>query len=218
MKFELSADQPIRLVTLQDYATPDFCSFHKWYAGTEEMLAGFFAALGRQVDEGEEGSYETDVIETYHRYLAGEQDAETLIASEIQQLVRPLDVLGIGRPTEMAPYTTVYRSAWDVPYYIQAEAVRVQLVYARCGETYARFALAEFEKGKFGSEPDCPRENLGVGFWGHPAMITQEGDVLYNRLMFLERRFDSRAALEEDLQRPAELDFSGFMDDLFGEG
>ena len=100
----------------------------------------------------------------------------------------------------------------------EADRVRFQLAYGMCEGKYVRFVLAEFENGRFGMFEDRLDMELDVSFWGHPAMLGLDGSLLYDRLMFPDRCFDSQEDMETDIAAPADVNYTKFFNDFFGDG
>lgn len=219
MRIQLSSDEPLYCITLSNYATPSFITADTWYAGTRAMLDHFFDVLDRQnrenpPDTGDFESYEETIVKQYRRYQAGETEVKAFCS----QLIRPITLCHLTAPMETAPISLTHTNVWSCPYFIAADRARFQLAYGACEGKYFRFALADFENGRFGISENKLDLELDGPFWGHPAMLGLDGSLLYDRLMFLERRFDSREEMEADIAAPAAVDYTGFFNDFFGDG
>ena len=60
---------------------------------------------------------------------------------------------------------------------------------------------------------------MGTMLWGYPHMLEYEAPLIYNRLMIEDATFASlsEAMTNLELSEP-DFNFSGFCDDIFGDG
>lgn len=112
----------------------------------------------------------------------------------------------------MAPFQWNHMNVWDCVYHIRAGQCEVKLAYIKMPDIYCRCVLAEFWNPAYDGRP------LNGRFWGQPAMLVYEGVRLRNRLMYLEKCFQSETKMLADIVHPSEVDFTGFFEDVFGDG
>ena len=196
-------------IELEDYSTPPFCSgFTRTYAGTKEMLARFMEKLAQR-------EHFSALVDAYHAWLKdgriGTVDHDYCQCWNI----RPLEVYRIT-DIDRSDLSITHINTYHYPYDFHADRVQAQILHAKDGGTWCRFVRAAFW------QLQC--DSLGLGYapivmtWGHPAMLERQGVVLSDRLLFQERILDSEGAALRDMDSPAEIDFSGFMKDILGDG
>lgn len=206
---------PYYALELEDYSIPSFCSgFTRTYAGTEEQLSDFMKALSA-----------TPSAESFQPLFDAYHDWQQMIPTAAAEYnyckcwnLRLLDVYHVAE-IEQSNFSTEHPNTWHYLYLFQADSVRARIVYAqdRNNGVWCRFVRAAFRELRY--------DSLGLGFtpvrgrfWGHPAMLKYADGVTSGRLFFLEKAFENRQAMLRDIDAPAEIDFSGFMDDILGDG
>lgn len=201
-------------IELEDYSVPPICSgCTKTYAGTKQLISEFMEVLAASA-RGD--SFDT-LIDACHAWLRGEPTGEVDHGYYCKCWnIRPLEVCHITE-IDRPDFCTEHLNSWRWPYIFKADRVRARIVYARDGKYWYRFIRAAFWNLQYDAlEPDFVP--VGHHMWGHPAMLKEQDGVLFDRLLFREREFDSREKMLQDISAPAEVDFSGFMSDILGDG
>ena len=116
------------------------------------------------------------------------------------------------KETRIAPFRWDHINVWDCVYHIRADRCAAKLAYIKTSGRYCRCVLADFWNPTYEGRP------FNGMFWGQPAMLAYGSGHLYNRLMYLENQFQSEAEMLADIENPEAIDFSGFFDDVFGDG
>lgn len=116
------------------------------------------------------------------------------------------------KETRIAPFRLDHVNVWGCVYHIRADQCAAKLAYIKTADRYCRCVLAEFWNPTYEGRP------FRGMFWGQPAMLAYESGRLYNRLMYLEKQFQSEAEILADTVHPGEINFNGFFDDVFGDG
>lgn len=199
---------------LENYSTPAFCSgFTRTYAGTKEQLADFMGALA----QSRPAENFQPLLDAYRAWLRGEPAGVVERNYCACWNIRPLEVYG-AVDVELPGFSTEHLNIWQCPYMFQADRVRARIVYARDGGSWRRFIRAAFQNLQM--EGFRPGTFMPVGgrFWGHPAVLALADGVTSNRLLFQERELGGDAAMLRDAAAPAEIDFTGFMEDILGDG
>ena len=204
---------PAFVITLWDYASPSFCSFTKEYAGNLQMLDRYFAVRAMEHPDSEETQY---FASAFARLRQGEAGIIVNVAYQDVPFGKPAELIAVKK-TDMLRFEYRHMNVWDCPYWIHAERCEARLAYIRADDMYLRCVLAEFTSPMYSTVPD-ERIPLGRMIMGQPSLIALEADRLYNRLMIVESRFDSEKELNSDMKTPCEIDYSGFFDDVFGDG
>lgn len=201
-------------ITLEHYATPSFCSFSKQYIGTLTMLDRFISSISHDVKEP---SYLSGIINGYQRYRSGYHDATAFVAQSEVRLIHPLTTIECQHQ-EAAPFFYEHTNVWGFPYFIRAERMKADIVYVRRGESYKRYVGASLEHPLYGTTKEDCTDKLNDRLWGHPGVLSFENGVLSSRIMFCDRLFESQPEMRQDILSPSPIDFTGFFEDVFGDG
>ena len=204
--------EPFYAIELEDYSIPPFCSgFTRTYAGTKEHLADFMEVLSKHRSAE---SFQP-LLDAYRAWLQGKPTGVVEYNYCKCWNIRPLDVYQTVE-IRLPSFSMEHLNTWRWPYLFQADGVRAKVIYARDGGKWHRFVQAAFRKLQYESisgEFDSVTWRLG-----HPAMLELADDVIFNRLLFLERELDGKEAMLRDVASPAEIDFTDFMKDILGDG
>lgn len=201
-------------ITLEDYGKPAYCSFDKKYAGTMDMLLDFFCALEKIEDPG---AYVSGLMDAFQRYRQGHHDASAFVAQSEHRLLYPLTARAI-LSKDATPFFYEHTNVWGFPYYISSEKMHADLVYLRKGKRFMRYVKAAIASPVYGTEADRCREPLSGGFWGHPKVLAVEDGLLFNRIMFCDHIYETEDEMRKDIMEPADIDFTDFFSDVFGDG
>lgn len=210
----MKANDRYYLITLEHFGTPAYCSFDKQYAGTMEMLNSFIYTLEQRA---EPDSYEQGIADAFHRYQEGYHDASTFIAQGERQLIHPATAYAIqGKLAE--PFFYEHTNVWGFPYFIRADRMESELVYLRRGLKFMRYVKATLDKPLYGTEQEHCDSPLNGNFWGHPGILCYDNSKLSNQVMFCDRFFETEDEMRKDILAPADIDFTEFFSDVFGDG
>lgn len=210
----MKAEDRFYQITLEHYGCPAYCSFSKQYAGTMEMLKAFIDELGQGAKDD---SYEQGIVDAFRRYQEGYHDASAFVAQGEHQLIHPLTAYAVTSVHE-APFFYEHTNVWGFPYFITGKQMDAELVYLRRGNELRRFVKATIESPMYGTEEDDCTSPLDGGFWGHPCVLNFHDGWLGNQIMFCDQIFGSKEEMQKDISAPAEIDFTGFFEDAFGDG
>lgn len=205
--------EPYYKITLEEYASASFCSFTKEYLGTSQMFSSFAAALRQDRKNSER------LVGLADRILESCQPDGTFTGSacEEQPSLVPVEVVHSDAWEEKSFYFK-HINVWGCSYEMRAEKVVVNRIYYRSGDTYGRAIGASLYRPTYSAEPLVSNEKVDGNFWGHPGILYLENDWLSYRLMYEERVFDDESQLMADIAAPAEVDYRGFFNDVFGDG
>lgn len=180
---------PFFCIRLPDYAKPAFCSFTKRYYGTMKEIDAFLSCLS-------------------HEERAG-----------IGQLsFQPVPVLGFRTSVHM-DFTYDHQNIWGATYNIHCEKIESIHVWVKCEEHFYRCMKAKITNLQFSSEFDPCMRPIKKMFWGFPHIIEYVEPITFNQLYVTEKAFSSRFEAEQDMFKfKHDIDISGFLDDVFGDG
>ena len=201
-------------ITLDEYASPSFCSFTKEYVGTREMLNAFADALCESHSASEQFR---EIADGIHQYKANEDIVTAHVAYNEIRLLSAVQALH-ATTTEESPFYFEHTNVWGFPYFVRAQQVRLQRLWYRIDDCYRRAIGASFFLPCYGSEQDDLTRPLGEAFWGHPGILYMQDGWLSSRLMYEELAFAGEEELNADIASPADVDCKGFFDDVFGDG
>lgn len=203
-------------IELNDYATPAFCSgFTRTYAGTKGHLADFMEALSK----AKQAEAFQPFLDAYRAWLRGEPTGVVTFNYGKCWNIRPLEIYQTVK-IDLSDFSMEHLNIWQCPHTFQADGVRATVVYAKDAGKWYRFVQAAFqrleENDSFGGFIPADDDRF---WWGHPAMLKRTDDhVLSNRLLFQERELGGKEAMLRDFAAPTEIDFTGFMEDIMGDG
>lgn len=210
----MKAEDRFYQITLEHCGCPAYWSFSKQYAGTMEMLKAFIDELGQ---DAKPGSYKQGITDAFRRYQEGYHDATAFIAHSELQLIHPLTAYAVTSVHE-APFFYEHTNVWGFPYFITGKQMDAEFVYLRRGNELRRFVKATIESPMYGTEEDDCTSPLDGGFWGHPCVLKFHDGWLGNQIMFCDQIFGSKEEMQQDISTPAAIDFTGFFEDVFGDG
>lgn len=201
-------------ITLEQFAAPAFYSGYLHYAGTLPMISSFVDSLKSLATPG---SYEQGVVDAFGAYLEGAKEAKVRVAYAEEQLIHKLDTVGI-EDLQIEPFYYRHLNIWNFPYYIRADRAQVFLAYLRKEDAYLRYVKLELTNPLYSAEPELPFKELGHTVWGHPGVLVYKNKILSNRIMFCDKKFEDAEEARRDMEHPSEVNFSGFFNDIFGDG
>lgn len=206
---------------LDDYSTPSFVSFPKYYFGTLKQLEEFFTAMKQSKTIAERHS---QIIEVFDRYINGEVNITHNVAYDEVPFLTPAEILGI-KQSAVTGYSWEHLNTWDCIYKMKCDKAESTHIWVSCNGRYFRCIQTRFINLK--------RKRLKGDyvlverFWGYPKLIEliELGDSnwqLWNRLFEIEKIFDTEIEWKNDCQSftpdNADFDFTEILNDIFGDG
>ena len=119
------------------------------------------------------------------------------------------------------PFTYTHMNIWDCPYHICAKQADIELIYLRDSKAqFVRCVKILFDGLKCTASQERPYKPITVSrCWGYPGiMVEDEMGRFGNRLLYSDRIFKEECEYLDDVQNPADVDFIGFFDVVFGDG
>jgi len=202
-------------LVLPDYALPAFCDGDTDYYGGQDEILEVLARYDKRSGEA--------LAETARAYFAGMGDGRTEINGlwGVQQLLSPVELLGERELAPFLPWKHTNTNTWGFPCELKADRAEVRLQYLRDEEgRYLRCVRARFTGLCNWSGFAGRWRPLTTAFSsGCPGILADLADGrMVNRVGYSDRAFETLALLQEDMAAPAEVDFQGFFNDLFGDG
>lgn len=204
-------------LTLDDYATPSFCSFETCYFGTLPLIAALVEAL--KADEKHSKNH-AHLIHAFTEYCNGNAEATHNVAYQEVPLLEPVSVY-----TEMQSTTdrnkVEHLNVWDCIYYMRWEKSESNHIWLRYKNCYLRCIKAQFYDLEFAVidieenyEPiDC--------YMGFPKQTVFGENTVGNRLYVVEKNFDDEEELLQDIknfQNAPDPIYTEIFNDIFGDG
>lgn len=202
-------------LSLLDCSTPSFATFSKAYYGTMEDIRVFKQSLAAT----RTGECPSSLESALDIALGGNTSVNNPDLYWDEALILPVTVIGKANAT-LHNHTWVHFNIWDCPTEMQCDRVETEHLWIVDGENYIRAMFVRFDglrrqtyNGEF-----KPISTL----WGHPGVITVKAQRRYaNTLAITEKRFGSEMELVADMELfpiNHDIDFSGFCDDIMGNG
>lgn len=191
------ATQPLLLpkrdifkVELLDYAKPEFCTHWKPYFGALEDIAEFRRALHR--DE--------------------KHKPEDMIFASVK--------LYGSRHETRKPGLFEHTNIWGFPYFVWWNKLESVHLWVGEKDKYYRCVRARLTNLQYDADEDAAmKQSPGEQIWGYPHVLEYRYPFHFTRMYVIEKRFDSEAELLEDLRDyKGEIELSGWLDELFGDG
>lgn len=200
---------------LDDYSATAFCSFGKYYLGTLDEIRVFINTLDKYY-----GGSHRALISAYRAYEAGQSDVTHHVAFQEVPLLTPARLLHKEKIV-LENYAWVHMNTWECVYGMRCKEVESEHLLFECEGSAFRAAKATFKglqcKGAFGEWNPVS----GKVLWGFPCIIRGDSSQLQGVLAEPERSFSDLEALEQDWKafvRDPIPDYTGFCDDIFGDG
>ena len=112
-------------------------------------------------------------------------------------------------------------NTWDWPYYMKCDKAESIHIWVSCHGQYCRCIQTAFSNLQYSTDRQG-YESLGGMTWGYPGQIDgMPGEIIRNRLFVMEKTFPSRTEAIADMdsfQSSPDPDFSGILEDIFGDG
>lgn len=192
------ASHPVRLqepadpffcIHLPDYSKPAFCTFTKRYFGTMKEINSFL-----------------DSLMTEERKCIGKLS------------FHPVPVLGT-RSSVLSDFAFNHENIWGATYKIHCDLLKSVHVWVKCEDRFFRCMKTAATNLQFCSEFDPNLRPIKKMFWGFPHVIECEDPVTFNQLYVIEKEFSSQFDAELDMRKfSSDVNLSGFLDDIFGDG
>ena len=159
----------------------------------------------------------TEVLNAFFNlYEKGRRGVMHLVAYKEVPLLERVQIFG-KREFTLSDYSWVHINTWGYHYNMRCKsAVVSQFWVSRKGE-FSRCFKVLFDGLEYESFDGW--KIVGHMLWGYPHMLEYEAPLIYNRLMIEDATFASLNAAMADLELPEPIfDFSGFCNDIFGDG
>lgn len=202
---------------LDDYSAASFTSFGKDYFGTLDQMRELFDDIRSDEDLAERFG---DILTTFDRYLAGEKKITHYVAYQEVPFLVQAKVLD-SAASALTNHCWTHMNTWDWPYYMKCDkAESIHIWVSRHGQ-YCRCIQTAFSNLQYSTDRQG-YESLGGMTWGYPGQIDgMPGEIIRNRLFVMEKTFPSRTEAIADMdsfQSSPDPDFSGILEDIFGDG
>lgn len=195
-------------IQLPDAAAPSFVDAAAWYYGTEKRIMDALSA-----DTGL-GSSLPGLVEKYFRGEPEPGESRGISLAPARFLSR------IKLPP-IKPFAHTHLNIWDCPYYICAKQADMELIYLQDSNAqFVRCVKILFDGLKCTADQERPYRPITVSrCWGFLGIMAEDETGRFgNRLLYADRTFKVEREYLDDVQKPADIDFSGFFDVVFGDG
>ena len=199
------------VLTMDDLATPGFCSWTKDFYGTLDEITEYIRRIP-------EGSYETTKA-ALQEYLNGNTDVKHHICFHDRQLLTPVEVIKQER-FELEQYLWDHKNIFDCIYKMKADMAVIEQMLIKSGDCYTRCVRCAFTDLQYMTEAPL---HLGYrkmhdGFWGLPGMMHIEGNQYILSLYVLEKRYQNLEEALADMGKVEKLDLTDVCNEIFGDG
>lgn len=199
-------------ILLDDYSKPGFVSSSKNYYGTLADINGFITSL----EEYDKERFK-ELIDAFKTYLQGNKKVTHNVAYRDEKLLEPVQIFGYFEHT-MTNYQWEHINTWGFPYDVKFDKADIEHFWLSVRKKYYRCMRAEIENLVY-KNPVDEWSPIGSFVLGYPCMLKREFDKLQNRLAVDEIVFDSKEAMENDMNNfDKSVVFTQFCDEIFGDG
>lgn len=204
-------------LTLDDYATPSFCSFGKDYFGSLPLIASLIESL--EADERYANNH-TRLIQAFKEYRNGKTEVTHSVAYRETLLLEPVYIYAEMKSTTGCNKVK-HLNVWDCIYYMRWEKAESDHIWLRHKNSYVRCIKTKFHKLEY-SGVDADKEYRAIKYcMGFPMQIVLGEDFLENRLYVTEKVFDNEEELLKDIENfrnaPGPI-YTEIFNDIFGDG
>lgn len=211
----ISNDKRYYRLELTDYSAVSFCSFGKYYFGTLEEIRTFIDRL-----EKERGDSQRELVSAFRACEAGQTDASHHAAFQKVPLLTSA-VLVHQESLVLEDYAWDHLNTWQSIYKMRCKKVESEHLWFECEGRFFRSVKAAFKELQHESALGGWKAVTEEMLWGFPCMIRGDSLQLQSMLAEPERGFSDLEALEHDwnaFMRNPVPDYTGFCDDIFGDG
>ena len=127
-------------LTLDDYATPSFCSFGKDYFGTLPLIASLIESL--EADERYANNH-TRLIQAFKEYRNGKTEVTHSVAYRETLLLEPVYIYAEMKSTTGCNKVK-HLNVWDCIYYMRWEKAESDHIWLRHKNSYVRCIKTKF--------------------------------------------------------------------------
>ena len=201
-------------INLEDCSAASFTSLSKPYYGSLDEIRELLSTIR---DDPQMQGCCTEVLNAFFNlYEKGRRGVMHLVAYKEVPLLERVQIFG-KREFTLSDYSWEHINTWGYPYKMRCKsAVVSQFWVSRKGE-FSRCFKVLFDGLEYESFDGW--KTVGHMLWGYPHMLEYEAPLIYNRLMIEDATFASLNAAMADLELPEpSFDFSGFCNDIFGDG
>lgn len=200
---------------LDDCSAASFCSFGKYYFGTLDEIRAFINTVDKECEDSHR-----ELVSAFRAYEAGRIDVTHHAAFQKVPLLTPARLLHKEKIV-LENYVWDHLNTWKSVYEMRCKKVESEHLWLECEGRAFRAVKATFKglqcKGVLGNW----RPVSGKVLWGFPCIIRGDSAQLQNMLAEPEREFSDLETLEQDWEEFAKNpvpDYTGFCDDIFGDG
>lgn len=204
-------------LTLDDYATPSFCSFEKYYFGSIPMiesLVNIIEADKRWVDN------HSQFIQAFKEYCNGNTGVTHNVAYKEMSLLEPVSV-----------YTSIkiktgfnkleHLNTWDCNYYMRWEQAESEHIWIKHKDRYFRCIKASFTDLQYsGFDKEDTYKEL-IFTMGFPGIVDISSNSVFNRLFVSEKIFENKEEMlcdAEKFENAPDPIYTEIFNDIFGDG
>ena len=211
----MKSDQYYRLL-LDDYSAASFTSFSKAYYGTMTEIADLLRTL--RESERYKDSFQ-EMQDAFISYQQGQKDVTHSVAYQQVPLLEPVRLIASAAYTANAKEWE-HLNTWRWPYYMRFSKAEVQHLWFGYQRKYVRVMRATITDLQYSTDKE-DWHPIGGAFWGFPHMLERVKPYIYNRLAVEDKVFKTLKEAKADyeqFQRVLDTDYTGFCNDIFGDG
>ena len=201
-------------ISLDDPATPSYCSFPKLYFGNEKDMF----LLAENLDAN--GNY-AETAAGIRSYFAGNTSVTHWIADAEIPVLQPVDVLASSE-LQIGPRAWTHINIWDCPYEMRLDKATVSQLLLRYEGKYFRSIRAHFTGLCYHSFNDR-WQPIGGFILGHPSVLSilplPDGSYAFGTVLYMtEDTADSPEDLQAKMNDPDAIIFDSICEEVFGDG
>lgn len=202
-------------LALDDYSAAAFCSFGKYYFGTLDEICAFINTVDKECEDSHR-----ELVSAYRAYEAGQTDATHHVAFQEVPLLTPTTLLHKEK-IMLENYAWDHLNAWESVYKIRCKKVESEHLWLECEGRAFRAVKVTFKRLRYKGALGEWKPVNGKVLWGFPCIIRGDSSQIQSMLAEPEREFSDLGTLEQDWEafmRNPVPDYTGFCDDIFGDG
>ncbi len=209
--------EEVYCLTLDDYATPSFCSVGKDYFGDLEQIASLINYLESDKRHAENHAH---LIQAFKEYTAGNTEIKHNVAYSDVPLLEPVSIYAEIKSTTGCNKMEHF-NVWDCIYYMRFEKAESSHIWLRHKNRYVRCIKTKYYNLEY-ADIDADEEYKPIRYcMGFPMQIVFEKDTVSNTLYVTEKIFDNEKELLQDIENfrnAPDPVYTEIFNDIFGDG
>lgn len=160
---------------------------------------------------------------TFYKYYFGTAEEREKITE--RDMKPPIKAELLKKKTFVSAEESYYSflNVYNCKYYLAIAGFKADVLLVKYNDTYGIYTSAEIENPEYDGGIVPGYKPLKGGFWGLSGQLqvnekSENNFSVYTSLAYMDEQFDSEEEAIEYFNNITEPNFSGFFEDIFGDG